>query len=737
MNTAYATPHDLLAAHPPDTLSTVLQAVMQADVSVMITSAQGIIEFVNPAFERHSGYAAHEAIGRKPDLLKSGLHPPEFFAGLWSALGAGKVFRAVFTNQHKDGALYREEQTITPIRDAHDEISHHLSTGRLLTAASAANDVRADPANYDTLTGTPDRRLFTVLLERAIRHCHDAARRCSLLHIDLDHFRRINDTLGHATGDRVIAALAKRIGAGVDGRGLVARLGGDEFAIVIEHAGNDEASASHAARRQLAAALIDDASRPLVIGERTLHAAISIGIASYPEDGDDVDTLLRHAEIAMYHAKSAGRGQYAEFRAEMGKKMLDDLSIEDALRDALQNREFEVYFQPIVSPDDCRCVALEALLRWHSPQHGTVSPERFIPLLEDSGQITGVGRWVLQTACEQFKALAQEAGMPQVLAVNLSGHQFRDARLVDDVRSILQSSGLAARQLELEITESILVDDASAAGRTLRALSALGVRLAIDDFGTGYSSLSYLRSFPIDTLKIDRSFVAEMESSIDAKVIIRSIVNLAHNLAMTVVAEGVESLGQLALLAELGCARTQGFLFSRPLPVGELKKKLAQPFAIAGRIGGDGKAALTTQPGEAAVRASSSNISHRASEKSMQTILLVDDSTTILLSISSILGKAGYAVEKAANAEEALKKFNAGLKVNLLITDLNMPGMNGIELIREVRKLPAYKFLPILFLTTESQQSKKQEAKAAGASGWIVKPATADELLSTIKLVIR
>ena len=732
MSAAHATPHELFTAHPPDTLFTVLQAVMQADVSVMITSAQGIIEFVNPAFERHSGYAAHEAIGRKPDLLKSGLHPPEFFAGLWSALGAGKVFRAVFTNQHKDGKLYREEQTITPIRNAQAEISHHLSTGRLLTKPTAANDVRADPANYDTLTGTPNRRLFTVRLERAIDHCRSAARRCTLLHIDLDHFRRINDTLGHNTGDRVIAALAKRISERVAGDSLLARLGGDEFAVVVEHAANDDADTAGAAGRQLAAALIDDAARPLTIGERTLHAAVSIGIATYPEDGEDVDTLLRHAEIAMYQAKSAGRGQYAEFSAEMGKKVLDDLSIEDALREALHKREFEVYFQPIVSPDDCRCVALEALLRWHSPLHGTVSPARFIPLLEDSGQITTVGRWVLQTACEQFKALAQAPGMPQVLAVNLSGHQFRDAHLVDDVRAILQSSGLAARQLELEITESVLVDDASAAGRTLHALSAIGVRLAIDDFGTGYSSLSYLRSFPIDTLKIDRSFVAEMESSIDAKVIIRSIVNLAHNLGMTVVAEGVESLGQLALLADLGCARTQGFLFSRPLPIGELKEKLARPFAVAGRL--DGSDGIPPKP---ALRRTVSNIPHKASEKHMQTILLVDDSTTILLSISSILGKAGYAVEKAANAEEALKKFNAGIKVNLLITDLNMPGMNGIELIREVRKLPAYKFLPILFLTTESQQAKKQEAKAAGASGWIVKPATADELLSTIKLVIR
>jgi len=692
---------------------TVGRTIIESDISVMITSTQGVIEFVNPAFERHSGYAANEAVGRSPELLKSGTHPPEFFSGLHQTISDGKVFRAVFTNRKKNGELYHDDRTITPIRNAGAEISHYVSTGRLL-----ASQIRADdPLDHDALTGIPNRRRFMDHLGNTIVRCQHNSGRFSLLHIDLDRFRLINDTLGHTTGDRVLAAVAQRLAALIGGQAIIARIGGDGFTIIVEHrAGRDAVS-------QLAEDLISACSRPIEIDNRTLYAEVSIGIASFPEDGRDIDSLVRHAEIAMYQAKSAGRGRFMNFSAQMEKKMLDDLSIEASLRSALHHGEFEICYQPIVSTGDRRAVALEALLRWHSPQHGEVSPGRFVPLLEEIGLIVEIGRWVLETACAQFKSLQKNEFAPAILAVNLSAAQFRDTQLIGDIKAVLQASGLAPEQLELEITESILIEDASAATKTLNSLAALGVRLAIDDFGTGYSSLSYLRRFPINTLKIDRSFVTEMESSVDAEVIVKAIVNLAHNLGMAVVAEGVESTGQLARLSALGCAKVQGFLFSRALPIDDLPRLLANPFPYAND-------ATHCPP-------SPSLISIHAPEHTMKTIFLVDDSATILLSISSILGKAGYTVEKAANAEEALKKFKAGVKIDLLITDLNMPGMNGIELIREVRKLAAYKFVPILFLTTESQQAKKVEAKAAGASGWIVKPATADELLSTIKLVIR
>ena len=434
-------------------LLTVARSIMQCDVSLMITSEQGIIEFVNPAFERYSGYAAAEAVGRTPSLLNSGEHSREFFAGLRKVIATGEVFRAVFTNRRKNGDIYREDKMITPIRNGAAEISHYVATGHLLTAPA---DAPADHRDDEALTRIPHRQRFMNQLDQAITRSRRHSATFSLLHIDVDRFKRINDTLGHGTGDRVLAAVAQRIAQSIAGQDSVARLGGDEFAIIIE------GRASRAATDAIAETLIGACSHPFEIDQHTLYAAISIGIAAYPDDGDDIESLVRHAEIAMYQAKSAGRATFVNFNAQMEEKMLDDLSIEASLRSALDNGEFEIHYQPIVSPGDGRTLALEALLRWHSPQHGEVSPVRFVPLLEEIGLIGQVGRWVLRTACAQFKSLARQGLAPAVLAVNLSAAQFRDSALIANVQSVLDESGLAPAQLELEITESILIDDASA-----------------------------------------------------------------------------------------------------------------------------------------------------------------------------------------------------------------------------------------------------------------------------------
>ncbi|MDP3438895.1 MAG: bifunctional diguanylate cyclase/phosphodiesterase, partial [Azonexus sp.] len=369
--------------------------------------------------------------------------------------------------------------------------------------------------------------------------------------------------------------------------GSVARLGGDEFTIIFE------SSKSLKTGSQLAEALIAAFADPFEIEDRELFTGISIGIAAYPDDGEDIESLIRHADIAMHQAKSQGRSTYVNFSPVMEGGTPEDLSIEASLRSALKNAEFEVYYQPIVRPGDQRIVAVEALLRWHSPQHGEVPPSRFITMLEETGLIAPVGRWVLETACAEIKALEQPGLEPVILAVNISGRQFRDGKLINDVRHILQTTGLAAAQLELEITESILIEDASAAGKTLVELAALGVRLAIDDFGTGYSSLSYLRRFPINTLKIDRSFVTEMESSPDAVAIVKTIISLADNLGLEIVAEGVETAGQLALLSAFGCAKLQGYLFSRPLPLAGFSRLLNPPGAgYVTEMAGSGEEAL-------------------------------------------------------------------------------------------------------------------------------------------------
>ena len=540
------------------------QAIFQTEDSVLITSVDGQILFVNPAFEKDSGYLAEEVIGKTPSILKSGEHPREFYALLWKTLADGQVFRGVFINRKKNADLYYEEKTITPIRDRNGTMTHFVSTGRDVSDRISTQKRMEYLANYDALTGLPNRSLFMDRLRHEIVRYRRDGSAPALLHVDLDRFKSINDSLGHGAGDALLVSVATRLRSVVRDQDTVARLGADEFAIILEEIRSPEDCA------RAADALLLAFQKPFDINGRVLYIGISAGIACYPMDGEDVETLVKHADIAMFHAKTSGRSTWVNFSAVMEGGMLDDLSMETSLHDALENEEFGILYQPIIDPADQRTVAVEVLLRWNSPQHGKVPPSRFIPLLEATGMIVDVGRWVLRTACAQIQADPLLGGAGVVLAVNLSGRQFRDEQIVADVREILATSGLPAQQLELEITESILIEDSSAAAMTLDALKALGVRLAIDDFGTGYSSLSYLRRFPIDTLKIDRSFVIEMESSPDAVVIVKAIVNLAHSLGLEVVGEGVETAGQLAILSEMGCRKVQGYWFSPPLTLEQL-----------------------------------------------------------------------------------------------------------------------------------------------------------------------
>lgn len=566
------------------------QAVTQAGDAIAIASAAGIIEFVNPAFERDTGYSAGEAIGQTPNILNSGTHPSEFFSALWKTIRRGEVFREVFTNRRKNGDIYYEEKTITPIRDAGGEITHFVSTGRDVTTRVLA-EARLDYlANYDVLTCLPNRSLFMDRLGQAIRHCQRDENGLTLFFVDLDRFKVINDTLGHKEGDLLLGKVAQRLCSAVCAEDTVARVGGDEFTVIVDSLRSPTGSS------RVAEAIIAAFAAPFEINGRKLYVGVSIGSAIFPQDGEDVESLVKHADIAMFHAKASGRSTHVSFSAVMDGEMLEDLSMETALRGALANNEFSISYQPIVDPRNQCAVALEALLRWHSPQHGDVPPSRFIPMLEETNLIISVGRWVLANACRHVMAIEREDLAGVVLAVNLSGRQFRDPHLVSDVKKVLHDTGLAAHRLELEITESVLIEDATAAAKTLDALSSLGVRLAIDDFGTGYSSLSYLRRFPINTLKIDRSFVTELETSADAVVIVKAIINLAHSLGLDIVGEGVENAGQLALLAELGCVRVQGYWFSRPLPLHQLPVSWSPPVLAQGVLPGVGFARQGARP---------------------------------------------------------------------------------------------------------------------------------------------
>ncbi len=544
------------------------RALEQTADSVVITDKEGVIEYVNPAFETTTGFTRAEAVGRKPNIVKSGRHGQAFYERLWSTILKGEVFSDVMVNRKKDGALYYEEKTITPLKDAKGNITHFVSTGKDITERMQTQERLHHLAHHDILTDLPNRMLFMDRLEHALSRARWAGRLVAVLFLDMDRFKIVNDTLGHDVGDRLLQAFGRRLRACVREGDTVARHGGDEFVIVLEDiAAVDDVPAT--ARK-----ILDALAPPFQIDGRELFVTSSIGISLHPNDGRDAPTLLKNADAAMYRAKDMGRNTYQFYSADMGAKAFERLTLETSLRHALRRKEFLLYYQPQVDMDSGRIVGVEALLRWQHPDLGLVLPGDFIPLLEDTGLIVPVGEWVLQTACTQAKAW-QRAGLPPVrLTVNLSARQFAEPNLTDTVARILNEVDLDPAFLELEITESVIMQNAQATIDTLAALGNMGVRFAIDDFGTGYSSLSYLKRFSINTLKIDRSFVRDITTDPDDAAIITTIVAMAHNLKLNVVAEGVETEEQLAFLRAGGCDGFQGYLFSRPVAAEKLARLL-------------------------------------------------------------------------------------------------------------------------------------------------------------------
>jgi len=542
-------------------------AVEQAADSVMITDVDGTIEYVNPAFTEMTGYTRAEALGRRPDIVKSDRHDEEFFRRLWAALGAGRVFQDIFVNRKKDGTLYYEEKTITPLKDADGRTTHFISNGKDITERMQAEERLHRLAYHDVLTGLPNRALFMERLVHALNR-RGRQKLMAVMFLDMDQFKTINDTLGHDVGDRLLQAFPDRIAGCIRQGDTIARFGGDEFAILLEDIAGDDAAG------QVARKIIERLARPFAVDGHELFVTTSIGISLYPDDSGDVYTLLKHADSAMYRAKEMGRNTYQFYSHEMSAKAYERLSLETSLRHALNRGEFELYYQPQVDFTNGRVVGAEALIRWIHPEMGIVSPERFISLLEETGLIVPVGHWVLRTACEQLREWRDFSARPLRMSVNLSGRQFHDLGFRDQVESIIHRTGIDPGLLELEITESVLMQNDKVSMQNLHDLLDLGVRFSIDDFGTGYSSLSYLKRFPVHAIKIDRSFVHDLTSGADDATIVNTIVLMAHSLKLEVVAEGVETHEQLAFLRRCGCDLLQGYLFSPPLTAVEMKRLL-------------------------------------------------------------------------------------------------------------------------------------------------------------------
>ena len=540
---------------------------------IIITDPQARILAVNPSFVEITGYTAADVIGKRPDVLASGRHDADFYRTMWKSIRETGSWSGEIWNRRADGRHYPEHLDICTVRDESGAVLHYVGTFLDLTERKQAEDRIRQLAEFDILTRLPNRSLFLDRLTQAIARAEREDKRVAVLVIDLDRFKTVNDSLGHATGDEILQEVAARLSRLVRNSDTVSRLGGDEFAVLLTSL--DQPTQSLPVARKVLEAL----SEPYLVREHDFRITPSIGIALYPDSGTDSGTLLQNADAAMYHAKHLGRNNFQFFTSEFNLLATERLQTENGLRHALARHELVLHYQPQIALASGRIVGCEALLRWQPTGDELIPPDRFIPVAEDTGLIVPIGTWVLDEACRQLAIWDAGADtrriVPIRMAVNVAVPQLRQSDFVAIVSDTLARYGLSADRLEIEVTESVLLDKDERIRLTLEGLVALGIKLSLDDFGTGYASLSYLRNFRFDVIKIDRSFVSELQNNQDDITLIRAIISIARDMSLLTIAEGVETAEQQAILNELGCCLGQGFHFSRPVPGAEMGALIA------------------------------------------------------------------------------------------------------------------------------------------------------------------
>ena len=548
-------------------IHTLSQAIEQSPVSVVITSIEGEIEYVNSAFVRATGYSAAEAIGQNPKFLKSGNTPTSHYRDLWDAISNGKSWQGEFQNCKKNGELFLEHAYIAPVIDETGVTTHFLAVKEDITVQKKQEEKILHQANYDSLTNLPNRFLTLDRLSQLINESQRSKQQAAVLFLDLDDFKKINDSMSHEIGDQLLVQAARRLRDSVRDGDTVSRLGGDEFIVLM---GNLK-SADDA--YPVAEKLLHCFRNTFQLDGRELSVTVSIGIAIYPEDGSNPAELLRNADAAMYHSKEQGRNAYHYFTSAMNQGVSRRLQLEEQLHGALERQEFHLCYQPMIDIKSNTIVAAEALLRWNNDALGFISPDEFIPITEKTGQIVSIGQFVLKQALA-MAARCQQLQSKFKIAINFSPLQFRDPDLLQQIQDALKQAGVSNDSLELEITEGVLMSGYSYIDETLKSLSKSGVDISMDDFGTGFSSLSYLRSYPFSILKIDRSFINDITIDPADRELVNAAIAMAHSLGIKVVAEGVETLEQLNHLKGQGCEIAQGYYFSKPLPDDEFIRLL-------------------------------------------------------------------------------------------------------------------------------------------------------------------
>lgn len=607
----------------------------------------------NPSAETIFGYMKAEALGRSAMELILPESAKQHVAEIWNALLTGQgEFGSTNENTTKDGKTVFCEWYNTPLIDDSGQVIGVASLAQDVTGRKTAEQRLQFLSYFDELTGLPNRALFTDRLSQATVDAHRHGRLVGVMLMDMDHFKIVNDALGHEAGNLLLQAVAARLKHCLREVDTVARFGDDEFAVILADMSNAEDVV------QVAQKILEAFKSPFEVSGRELFITLSIGIALYPFDDGDIQNLLRDADSAMYRAKELGRGNSQFYSAEMTARVEKHIALEVGLRHALERGQFLLYYQPQVDLTTGKIIGMEALIRWQHPERGVVSPADFIPVAEETGLIIPIGEWVLRTACAQAKAWQDQGLANLVIAVNLSVLQFKQGQLVQQVMAVLEETGLAPQCLELEITESLLIGGAdSAVVSTLEALKNLGVTLAMDDFGTGYSSLSYLKRFPIDKLKIDQSFMRGVSSDPDDASLVRAIIAIARSLRLTVIAEGVETEGHLNYLLRHDCDSIQGYYFSRPLPADE----------FAALVGAGKTLSLAEEQAG-----------------SPPTLLLVDDDPLVLEAMEFQLRCENYRILTAGSAAEGLELLALN-EVQVILSDQRMPELSGIEFIYKVR----------------------------------------------------
>ncbi len=541
---------------------------------MMITDAKGVILRVNPAFTHLTGYSSTETIGQTPALLNSGRQDRLFYQRMWESMKEKGYWKGEIWNKRKNGQIYAEMLTITAIVAPDQTITHYVGSFSDITEDKEAEAEIHRLAYYDPLTRLPNRRLLQDRLGQAVAAAARSRLYGAVFFIDLDNFKALNDTRGHDVGDLLLVAVAQRLRAGMREGDTVARQGGDEFVLLVEDLGA-EANEAATLAKQLGEKLRETIDSPFTLNAYEYHCRLSVGVSLFNAQ-DTVEDLLKHADLALYQAKRAGRNTLRFFDPAMQSALDLRSALEVELRQALKRDELRLYYQPQVDAAG-RVIGVEALLRWQHTERGLVQPNDFIPLAEDTGLILPIGLWVLETACAQLKTWEGDARTRELqVAVNVSARQFRQPDFVAQIQSVLETSGAIPARLKLELTESMVLEDIEDTIEKMQAIKRLGVNFSMDDFGTGYSSLSYLAQLPLDQIKIDKAFVCSLPGKKNDETITRTIITLGRELAMNVIAEGVETEAQREFLELHGCHAYQGYLFSRPLPLAEFEEFVKQ-----------------------------------------------------------------------------------------------------------------------------------------------------------------